>query len=274
MRGRWIPAVVICGLMTLAGCQNNLKITVQMIEPAEGFGDGEFIPGVSAAEAVSDSIAALRSYQTMLGGLFDALRDVGESENDIRAILGDTATLEIEDAQALVDQGAKLLDEIQDGEKPAALLAKSRVYAGKVTRFLEDARRSWIDFADEYEDTERVRAHIEEVLLPETGRAAETARAAQAKAAGFGGFVATGVHKISPGDPMYRQVLKGKPIGQPFTAVDTGVSGDSTVIFVQESPTQLRIYRVDMDPRQLIQNVIYITDKVLQAATKYLAPLP
>jgi hypothetical protein len=43
-------------------------------------------------------------------------------------------------------------------------------------------------------------------------------------------------------------------------------------VFVQENPTQLRVFEIDNDPTQLVQNVANITDKALEAAIKYAQP--
>jgi len=73
---------------------------------------------------------------------------------------------------------------------------------------------------------------------------------------------------------MYSTVLKARPIGKPFTLVKASAIGDSTIIFVQESPVQMRAYSIDMDPTQLVKNVIDIMDKALQFAASFATPMP
>lgn len=97
---------------------------------------------------------------------------------------------------------------------------------------------------------------------------------AAASQRGFGGFRSLGVHQINPGDPVYQQVVDPdcyEPSGV-FSQAYAAVNGDSTIVFVQETPTQIRFFELDSDPSMLIQNILYITDKVLQAVVKY-APL-
>jgi hypothetical protein len=93
-------------------------------------------------------------------------------------------------------------------------------------------------------------------------------------AAGFGGLRSIGVHQINPADPAYRDLLsqaRSETVGT-FSSVQAAVNGDSTIVFVQENPTQLRVFEIDNDPTQLVQNVAYIMDKALEAAIKYSQP--
>lgn len=94
----------------------------------------------------------------------------------------------------------------------------------------------------------------------------------------FGGFQTVGVHKISPGDAYYSAVLRGKVVGEPFTEVKAGVTGDSTLVLVQEDPTQFRLRSVQMNAEKLMENVASMTDKVMAAWAKYMtggaAPTP
>ncbi|MEM1353741.1 MAG: hypothetical protein AAGC44_07065 [Planctomycetota bacterium] len=90
----------------------------------------------------------------------------------------------------------------------------------------------------------------------------------------FGGFSNTAIHTISPGDPMYDRVLRADPLPNAITRVRSHAYGDSTIMFVQESPTQMRVFSVDVDGTQLAQNIMLITDKALQAAVNYLSPAP
>ena len=91
---------------------------------------------------------------------------------------------------------------------------------------------------------------------------------------GFGGFRVVGIHRINPADPANRLVVDSahfKPSGV-FSSATAKASGDSTIVFVQETPTYIRFFELDNDPTVLIRNVLYITDKVLQAAVKYAVP--
>jgi hypothetical protein len=96
---------------------------------------------------------------------------------------------------------------------------------------------------------------------------------AKSNVIGFGGFRIVGVHQMNPGDEIYRQVVDSKhylPSGV-YSAATAAANGDSTIVFVQEVPTYIRFFEIDNDPTQLIRNVMFIVDKVLQAAVKYAA---
>lgn len=279
-------------IISLAGCQNDLRVTVEMIDPfavgakhrdcaigGSAFQGGERVAGSSYVDAIETSIRALRAYRNLFYDLYQAFREAGQSESNIEIRIGAPSRNERENATLLIDKGIALLREISSADANA-LSAKVRAYAYEVAFFIEAGERFWVTFTDGFENKfgqkllDSIEQHVPDGIERCMDPVLAWSKYAVAKSAGFGGFTVSGVHKISPGDPMYACVLKAKRIGEPFTLVSGGVSGDSTIIFVQESPTQMRVFSVDMDPRQLIQNVIYITDKVLQAATKYLKPLP
>jgi hypothetical protein len=92
--------------------------------------------------------------------------------------------------------------------------------------------------------------------------------------AGYGGFTTEGAYRISAGDPDYKEVLSGHPVGEPVTSVTSTVVGDSTLMFVQESPSQMRVHRVDMDAKELIRQIGDITNKGLAAWVKYMGGTP
>jgi len=276
------PAVVLLALLSAWGCQNSLEVRVEMIQPA-GRADTprvERVPGASCAEALVLAREALLRYQGLFDGLAGALAAVGESPEDIEIMLGDTPRTESLEAQALIEAGSALLHRVDAAERPEATLAAMvRAHVLAVQRFVAVRRAVWLGFADDFTDGEKgIRSAVVSAMWEDADLETLT-RAAVRRSGGWdrlsgGGFLAGGVHRIDPGDPQYARVLRGRPVGEPFTHAVAQISGDSTIMFVQESPTQVRIYRVDMDPRRLIQNVIYITDKVSQAAVRYSLPLP
>ena len=92
---------------------------------------------------------------------------------------------------------------------------------------------------------------------------------------GFGGFRSEGVHMISAADPLYPAILQGTVVGAPFSHVVADAVGDSSVMFVQETPTQVRVAEVNTDSTQLVNNVVFITQKALAAAARYSGvPIP
>jgi hypothetical protein len=45
-------------------------------------------------------------------------------------------------------------------------------------------------------------------------------------------------------------------------------------MFVQENPAQFRVFSVDMNAETLVKGIVDISNKALQAAVKYSAPVP
>lgn len=111
---------------------------------------------------------------------------------------------------------------------------------------------------------------------PKSEQAIERVRGlvAQLSSKGFGGFQSGQVYELSHSDPAYEEVLKSEPDGRPVTLAKAYVTGDSTIIFVQETPTYVRVFSTDMDNEKLAQNVLLIMDKALQAAVRAKALLP
>lgn len=97
----------------------------------------------------------------------------------------------------------------------------------------------------------------------------------------FGGFRSIGVYEINPADPAYRKIL-GPDTAQlsldAITSDNVTALGDSSVMIVQETPGQFRVYQISNDPTQIMRNVALLVSKALAAASKYfsggLAPVP
>jgi hypothetical protein len=85
---------------------------------------------------------------------------------------------------------------------------------------------------------------------------------------GFGGLATYGVFEIRPGDSLYQYVLGAKAYPDPLSSASTTAGGESTVVFVQESPAQFRVKEISNDPSKIVQNVIAITNMALRAAAQ------
>ncbi len=108
---------------------------------------------------------------------------------------------------------------------------------------------------------------------------------AKATKIGFGGFMTTDVFVINPSDPKYADVLNSavpvwsvlrapfyqKTSLEPMTEACVGVSGDSAIMLVMESPGQVRVYQVSLDPTQITRNIGLLVSKATGAAAKYAA---
>lgn len=103
---------------------------------------------------------------------------------------------------------------------------------------------------------------------------------------GFGGFVTLGVFELRPSDPNYDFVLSAKNgrlpkdegraksgyvLPEPLTGASASFDGDSSLIFVMESPGQIRVYQVESDPTALLRNVAILVQKAVSAAAKFLS---
>jgi len=87
---------------------------------------------------------------------------------------------------------------------------------------------------------------------------------------GFGGLQYCGTDLICPGDPRYRDVVRGKSVGV-ISEAKTGAVGNSTIVFFQETPTEIKNFSTDLNAEQLMKNVAFISDKAVTAFSKYLS---
>lgn len=239
-----------------------------------------FVEGVlavrAAVDGVLDRITSIKQAlldakytETALNGpQFAGVNTLG---SDVTLIKNDLASLEtllpyqyaitIENMQALKGIQLRVQAALSQGMEALARL-EARI-ADRISSSADDSAAK-----KQNDDTQRAINEIEDLVA--FGAAAKAAVAAS----GFGGFQSVGVHQISPADPAYRDVLsqaRSETVGT-FTTVQAAVNGDSTIVFVQENPTQLRVFEIDNDPTQLLQNFAYITDKALEAAVKYAQP--
>ena len=86
----------------------------------------------------------------------------------------------------------------------------------------------------------------------------------------FGGYQTCSVYRLTPSDPCYRAVLTAPVICRPFSKTATCSVGSSTMVIVQESPSEFHVQSVDTDASVLIQNVVDISSKVMEAWVKYM----
>lgn len=292
-----ITVVLAAATCMFGACQNSLRIDVELIQPSapvvvtsvpsvastapshtslvSSRGRLRFIEGVIALGGVGevmDRIAtakqALRNAgygdKALAGPQFAGMnrleKEMERLQPEIRtleACLGPSQNVSVEDmrnlkgvqlrANAALTRGLAPLDRLEAMLRQAALTSADPAARKKT----EDAQKAVEGLRD----------------LGATAKAGIVA-------AGFGGFRSIGVHQINPADPAYRHLLskaRSENVGA-FTSVQATAVGDSTIVFVQETPTQLRVFEIDNDPTQLIQNVAYIMDKALEAAVKYSAP--
>ena len=102
---------------------------------------------------------------------------------------------------------------------------------------------------------------------------------------GFGGFQTTDVYVINPSDPNYQRILRthgpwAKWMKDAFwqdlsaetlSMATAGVTGDSAIMFVMESPGQVRVYQLSMDPTQITRNIGLLVSKATGAVAKYMS---
>ncbi|MCK4657947.1 MAG: hypothetical protein KAV82_00355 [Phycisphaerae bacterium] len=258
-------------LIGAAGCQNSLKIKVEMLGSGE-----QRIRGSTYADSVGSGLLALRAYARLLERLKETAYEQSDDQSSYRLAMADIESDKGAVAR-LSERGIQLGDELAEGKlalQDVAMTVES--YLARISTFLGTRVGAWEMRTRQApgELKEVYKAVLDQSFYAEIESLIKVASRAAGSVGQFGGFLPAGVHQIDPSDPAYAWVLKSKPIGRSVTSVDAAALGDSTIMFVQESPTQLRVLHVEMDPTQLVQNVIYISDKVLQAAIKFLAPLP
>lgn len=297
-----VPAGL-CLLLTLAGCQNNLTVKVEMLD----------VPSRQVAVHPSTRVllAALELRDTIegdLGGFTSdtlartaAQRGAAEPSDQERSALredfGDIDDV-VRRAAALKDEGIRLRDQnkgllvdeelagqdeeearearIERLQKLYMHFAEVQHYAARINDLARDAERQYTaaDFVRALTtafgggEMRQKYARIKQKLRMEIENL-------QNVKVSFGGFVVTGVFAIKAGDPYYREVLKADAVGEtilsrrPFAEATVGAAGDTMVLIVFDNPVQVRTYEVSNDPTQLIRNIAMIIDKALQAVAKY-----
>ncbi len=269
----------IIALLLGPGCQSSMKVTVHRIEPA-GEIRKEYAQTRTDLEKVSATVSALMNLQSSLKSLEDAWTRDELINNAIP--LPESLNADISRGLALVNELPKL-DTTMASAKSAAYFVTVQstvnqaderidglrdVNANIAAQFRDGERQDAEEVARTRESTKSIASNFSERAL---GVATSSLRTSKP---GYGGFVRTGVTRISAGDPNYKLVLEGKPQGEPITETIANVSGDSTVIFVQENPVQMRVYTVDLNAEELVRNISQISSKAVNAALKFSAPLP
>lgn len=274
--------LLVACLALSAGCQNALTVRVELLTPRSRVAQATAESVVSQAAVqryvreVVLTNAALAAVQNRLNEASDALARWNYPKSDQPTQFPVLTALE------------KELDSYRDALQQHAERAKSPPAEPVSAADLQQLRSLQTRLAGllalNTEPLDRLEARLKG-NLPEQGKdkerqaaaaaiqaLAQTVRA-QADVVGFGGFRIVGVHRMNPGDPIYRQIVNPKeyqPSGV-YSEATAAANGDSTIVFVQEVPTYIRFFELDNDPTQLIRNVLFLMDKVLQAAVKYAA---
>lgn len=307
-----ISAAFMAAVYLLGACRNSLRVDVELIQPkretgrpaalGEG-GQSEATPAAFAgSSAFSDSSPVTsRGRLRFVGGVLavrsavddvlnrietvkQALKNTGYEDDEIRggqfpainALEEDMRQLApgVSAFEARLKLGTSITIADMRELRGVQLRANSALTRGMNALGRLETRLSKrlekIAANDEPSRHKAVDALNAVLSLKEVGANAK----AGVLAAGFGGFRSVGVHQINPADPAYRDLLsqaRSETVGT-FSTVQAVVNGDSTIVFVLENPTQLRVFEIDNDSTQLVQNVAYITDKALEAAIKYSQP--
>lgn len=254
------------------GCQNNIHMRV------------EKVLGVSSVSREGRIGRQLFESIHKLNNLIKLCRET-QAEIDKSPTAGTLAGYRLA-LDEMAKQATKLRNECQAYFDPASgglKTANPRWTLNAAVEFFNKVTgecRKWLaDNRAKIKDQAPDLIKISEELVFELGRAREAAKPR------FGGFVSTDVYPINPSDPMYARILKsGSPIGAvvfaPFwrnTSLETiteakvGVSGDSAIMLVVESPGQVRVYQVSMDPTQITRNIGLLISKATAAGMKFLS---
>lgn len=268
------PATIAILLALTLGCAHQrMEVSVELIQPVP--------PVVNTALQTGES-GAITAIASTKQALFGQARFVDRVEAYLKDKIGEAAVDWVgarsknsrEQSGALADKGNALDLRIQavppEQRGQQDLVAEVSRYLQEASAFLSDDQAKWRRFVNELTVSDETRTQLMgQVDQRDSEKTVQVAAAAQALSGGFGGFRVEGVHTISPGDPLYPAVLQGKPIGAPISYVMADAAGDSSVMFVQETPTQLRVAEVETDSTQLVNNVVFITQKALAAAARY-----
>ncbi len=265
-------ATACCGLLLLfSGCASTMRVSVEMIKPQGGFGQDDTMPGASSlVQAVQDTVSALEQYT-------QAVDNLKLQDGDFAAQTFGEVLSQRESYRASILQGNSLLakaSQMADLPGRSALAAEMRKYTSDVAG--QAQQRSKLTVAKCSQLSDRGRAKCEPLIrtLDALGDALETetlsAKEAGMQTLGFGGLQYCGTDVVAPGDPRYRDVVRGTPIGV-ISKAETRALGNSTIVFFQERPAEIKNFSTDLNAEQLMKNVAYVSDKATTAFTKYLS---
>ncbi len=280
------------------GCQNSLRVRVELVDIGEPIplelssatgGDRELSPrGKSEYRSrvkkvlsiIAEDRTGLDSFKLRLGAIGYTNDTLDGPQFAKFAEHSKSLDKLFAEAKALAEKPQPTGKDVEslkqlEGNLAAELAQSGRLFS-RVTRNLQsyDRPTKLPEGLDEEEFPQKKREAISagESSLERTTIA--TQELAAEPSGGFGGFRVLGVHRINAADPAYHRIVNSKrckPAGV-FSEVESRVNGDSTIVFVQENPTQFRVFEIDNDPSALMRNVAYLMDKVLQAVVKYSQP--
>lgn len=263
--------ILLPACMAVCGCSNTLEVTVDRIRVDSDvpYNIKEHLD-IPVRHSVILAIEALEEAKQQYPIVMEAVQQ--QSKTPLASANGK----KLSEIESLIARGHELLNSMP-GEADADLsllrthIIKSRVFVEKAHQAISDWNLELRQQIDTHVSRNAQNSPAElkiQLARPQTliTRAAEPLQ--------FGGFQARSIHTISPHDPEYARLLGAKVSAEPFSSVRTHAAGDSTIMFVQESPTQMRVFSVDMEGTVMAQNIMLISDKALQAAVNYLSPVP
>jgi hypothetical protein len=263
-------ALLVVGAAIQTGCQSTMSVTVERLAPVIP-PDGLCKPSNSMLGKVKVNGGYIDSLNNCIYGLLQYEKMISEIEttasaNKVRKIseFRDSAVAQRVEGQDLLQKIVTSSDSLSS-KQPAI-----QAYCVKTAAFLDDASIMWKDFAKFLSNDEELGAAVDSLLQNGLPRVEQIVVAATSQSAGFGGFQTEGIYTISPADPMYKYVLNAQAERSPISHSQSNVTGDSTIMFVQDSPGQIHVYAVEMDAEKIVRNVATISDKALEAWTKFM----
>lgn len=283
-------AFVLAGML---GCTTTLRASVELIEPLAQKDGDEWIdpnpPTSSASLALSlftahAAVLELSQHQPTPAATFSGLEaSLLNAEREADKRFGSYRELiKSDEVNALINEGEKLKTEVGDPalyertQKAASnrtlLIVKLKSYLSKASAFQALTNESYETCASGLSDAARSSGSARNCKKMNADfKSNITLANREAFEAGFGGLKDAGIYILSPGDPMYRRVLKGKAVGA-ISSSKTMVTGDAVVVFFQESPGEIKNFSVNLNSNTLVSNVATLTHKALEAAIKYMSP--
>lgn len=288
MRTLFVTAAVALVVIVLGGCaQNELSVCVERV----------VLDDEGAAQLREDS-----RYGRMVLATVGAMQECGENYYLMRRALEAAS----EEDDAITAYAAEIVNRLGEGEnefdrqigelmglfeEPDATGMAPRInWMLMRAKLLLGVEATWMgsqleDLARDVELKETAAKRFRE-LKDREGRKLEDVlelskriaigAAEDIRRIGFGGFLTVGVFEINPADPMYRKILAAECVTlscDSFTCVRARIDGDSSIMFVMESPGQIRIYQIQNDPTQLLRNIAILIQKATAAATKMLSQM-
>jgi len=280
--------LVLSSLLT-GGCQNTIHVRVEKVLGVSSVSRDSRVGRQldQAIESLTKLIGDCNNMETALDEYIQSLEPARREDiTNFSLPWREVLTGRRESARALREECLSLFTAKPEGARliPREQLHRVAAFSDETQRIIRDWRKVFEKVIGAEGIAETMNAEELGVMAAFTSLELAAQEASKSTRIGFGGFMTTDVFVVNPSDPKYADILKtGSPVGAVFlfpwwqhTSLETiteahvGVTGDSAIMLVMESPGQVRVYQVSNDPTQVTRNIGLLISKATAAAAKYM----